>query len=53
MILLLCLLKLQSFLLNARKKTPAFRTKLLNMIMTQAIPKDVIEHLRVRRRRGI
>lgn len=35
------------------KKTPAFRTKVLNMIVPQVIPADVIEHLWVRRRQGI
>lgn len=42
MMLLLCLLKLQSFLLNARKKTPVLMTKLLNIIMPWVIPEDVI-----------
>lgn len=35
------------------KETPAFRTKVLNMSISQAIPEGVIEHLWVRRRRGI
>lgn len=35
------------------KKTPAFRTKVLNMTVPRVIPEDVIEHLWVRRRQGI